>query len=53
MGAIKIIYKVKEWQARTLETIYTFLWLDAIHYKIKDGWKYFAYIVTICPFLII
>lgn len=36
----KIINKVKEWQARPLESIYPFVWLDAIHYKIKDGGKY-------------
>lgn len=36
----KIISKVKEWQERPLEPIYTFLWLDAIHYKIKDGGRY-------------
>ncbi len=36
----KIISKVKEWQERPLEPIYTFVWLDAIHYKIKDAGKY-------------
>ncbi len=36
----KIITKVKEWQERPLEPIYTFVWLDAIHYKIKDAGKY-------------
>ncbi len=36
----KIIAKVKEWQARPLEPIYPFVWLDAIHYKIKEGGKY-------------
>ena len=36
----KIITKVKEWQSRPLESIYPFVWLDAIHYKIKDGGKY-------------
>ena len=30
----KIITKVKEWQQRPLETIYPFLWLDAIHYSL-------------------
>ncbi len=38
----KIIVKVKEWQARPLESIYPFVWLDAIHYKIKDGGKYIS-----------
>lgn len=36
----KIITTVKEWQARPLEAIYQFIWLDAIHYKVKDGGKY-------------
>ncbi len=36
----KIIDKVKEWQSRPLEPIYPFIWLDAIHYKIKDGGKH-------------
>ena len=38
----KIISKVKEWQARPLESIYPFVWLDAIHYKVKDGGKYIS-----------
>ena len=36
----KIILKVKEWQQRPLESIYPFLWLDAIHYKIKEDGRY-------------
>ena len=36
----KIIDKVKQWQIRPLDSIYPFVWLDAIHYKIKDGVKY-------------
>ena len=36
----KIITKVKEWQARPLESLYPFVWLDAIHYKVKEGGKY-------------
>jgi len=36
----KIIDKVKQWQSRPLEAIYPFVWLDAIHYKIKDGGRY-------------
>jgi len=35
----RIIPKVKEWQNRTLESLYTVVWLDAIHYKVKDGGK--------------
>jgi transposase-like protein len=36
----KIITKVKAWQSRPLDAIYPFVWLDAIHYKVKDGGKY-------------
>lgn len=35
----KIIHTVKEWQARPLESVYPIVWLDAIHYKIKDNGK--------------
>jgi transposase-like protein len=38
----KIITKVKEWQARPLESIYPFVWLDAIHYKVKEDGKYIS-----------
>jgi len=38
----KIIEQVKQWQARPLENIYPFVWLDAIHYKIKEGGKYIS-----------
>ncbi len=33
----RIIPKVKEWQSRPLEEMYTIVWLDAMHYKVKDG----------------
>lgn len=36
----KIIGKVKEWQQRPLESFYPFIWLDAIHYKIKEDGRY-------------
>lgn len=35
----KIIDTVKEWQSRPLETIYPIVWLDAIHYKIRENGK--------------
>jgi len=35
----KIIHTVKEWQARQLESIYPIVWLDAIHYKIREDGK--------------
>jgi len=36
----KIIAEVKEWQQRPLESLYPFVWLDAIHYKVKDNGRY-------------
>jgi transposase-like protein len=35
----KIIHTVKEWQARPLESMYPIVWLDAIHYKIREDGK--------------
>ena len=32
----KIITHVKQWQCRALEPIYPIVWLDAIHYKIRE-----------------
>lgn len=32
----KIIPEVKEWQSRPLEDLYTIVWLDAMHYKVKE-----------------
>ena len=32
----KIIEDVKAWQNRPLESVYPFVWLDAIHYKVKE-----------------
>ena len=36
----KIIETVKAWQARPLDSLYPFVWLDAIHYKVKDQGRY-------------
>lgn len=36
----KIIPKVKEWQARALDRLYPFVWMDAIHYKIRENSRY-------------
>lgn len=35
----RVIPQVKEWQGRPLESVYTIVWLDAMHYKVKDGGK--------------
>ena len=32
----RIIPQIKEWQARPLESVYCIVWLDAMHYKVKD-----------------
>ena len=36
----KLIAEVKAWQARPLDNLYPFVWLDAIHYKIRDKGRY-------------
>lgn len=36
----KLIEEVKAWQARPLDSVYPFVWLDAIHYKIRDKGRY-------------
>jgi transposase-like protein len=36
----KLIDEVKAWQARPLDSVYPFVWLDAIHYKIRHKGRY-------------
>jgi len=38
--ADQLIPELKEWQSRSLDAVYPFIWLDAIHYKIKDNGRY-------------
>jgi len=38
----KVIPLLKEWQQRPLDSIYPFVWLDAIHYKIKENGRYIS-----------
>ena len=33
----KVIEEVKQWQTRELESVYPFIWLDAIHYKVREN----------------
>lgn len=35
----RVIPQVKEWQNRPLDDVYPILWLDAMHYKVRDGGK--------------
>ena len=32
----KIIPKIKEWQSRPLSSVYAIVWMDAMHYKVKE-----------------
>jgi transposase-like protein len=32
----KILPEIEQWQARPLESVYPILWLDAIHYKVRE-----------------
>ena len=36
----KLIPELKEWQQRPLDSHYPFIWLDAIHYKVRDNGRY-------------
>ena len=36
----RLIPELKAWQQRPLEALYPFVWLDAIHYKIKEDGRY-------------
>jgi putative transposase len=45
----KIIPVVKEWQNRPLEPLYCIVWLDAMHYKVKDEGR----VVTRCVYNIL
>jgi transposase-like protein len=31
----KVVPLIQEWKSRPLEAIYLFVWLDAIHYKVR------------------
>jgi len=35
----RIIPMVKEWQSRPLDDVYCIVWMDAIHYKVRDEGK--------------
>jgi transposase-like protein len=36
----KLIPELKQWQERPLDSLYPFIWLDAIHYKVKQDGRY-------------
>jgi len=36
----KLIPELKAWQQRALQSHYTFVWMDAIHYKIREDGRY-------------
>jgi len=33
----KVIEEVKQWQNRPLESVYPFVWMDAIHFKVREN----------------
>lgn len=35
----RIIPAIREWQSRALESVYAIVWMDAIHFKIRDEGK--------------
>lgn len=36
----RLLPELQEWQQRPLDTVYPFVWLDAVHYKIKEDGRY-------------
>lgn len=36
----KVVPAIREWQARPLDKCYPIIFLDAIHFKVKQDWKY-------------
>mgnify|MGYP003582315371 FL=1 len=36
----RLLPELKAWQQRPLDAVYPFVWLDAVHYKIKDEGRY-------------
>lgn len=36
----KLLPELRQWQQRPLQALYPFVWLDAIHYKIKEEGRY-------------
>ena len=45
----KLIPELQAWRERDLEAIYPIVWLDAIHYKIKDNGRYLQVEETFKP----
>lgn len=43
----KVLPLVKEWQQRPLDSLYPFLYLDGIHFKVREGGK----IITKCAYI--
>ncbi len=35
----KILPLITDWQSRPLDEIYPFVWMDAMFFKVKEGWK--------------
>ncbi|MCX2833223.1 transposase, partial [Microbulbifer thermotolerans] len=38
----KLLPELQAWRERDLEPIYPIIWLDAIHYKIKENGRYIS-----------
>jgi transposase-like protein len=38
----QLIPELKEWQQRPLESVYPIIWMDAVHYKIREEGRYLS-----------
>ncbi len=36
----EVIPEIKEWQSRSLDSLYTIVWMDAMHYKVKEDHRF-------------
>ena len=45
----RILPEVKEWQSRPLNSLYPFVFMDAIHYKVRDEGRIVSKAAYIVP----
>ena len=45
----KIMPEVTAWQTRPLETVYPFVFMDAIHYKVREDHRYVTKAAYVVP----
>jgi len=41
----RVLPKIKQWQSQSLESLYTIVWLDAMHFKVRDQGKVISKVI--------